>query len=45
MVFKWRTQSLNIDTYDFEYLKSGTLKGKFFEKLSQRQIIIIAPSF
>lgn len=42
---KWRTQSLNIDTYDFEYLREWRIKGKIFDfkDFPKEQIIIIAP--
>lgn len=42
---KWRTQNLNIDTYDFEYLREWRIKGKIFDfkDFPKEQIIIIAP--
>lgn len=42
---KWRVQKLNIDTYDFEYLREWRIKGKIFDfkNFPKEQILIIAP--
>lgn len=43
--FKWRTEPLIVNSYDFEYLREWRIKGKEFDfsGFPQDQIIIIAP--
>lgn len=42
---KWRTDILNVDSYDFEYLREWRIKGKTFNfsNFPQGEIIVIAP--
>ena len=43
---KWRTQKLDVDSYDFEYLREWRInKGKFdFSEFPKSDIIVIAPN-
>lgn len=43
--FKWRSEPLIVNTYDFEYLREWRIRGKEFDfsEFPQEHIIIIAP--
>lgn len=42
----WRTDKLNVDAYDFEYLREWRIKGGTFDfsKFPRSEIIVIAPN-
>lgn len=42
---KWRTEKLDVDCYDFEYLREWRIKGKEFDfsKFPEENIIVVAP--
>lgn len=43
---KWRALRLNVDTYDFEYLREWRIKGGEFDfsKFPKEHLIVIAPN-
>lgn len=43
----WRTDTLNVDSYDFEYLREWRIKGKMFDfsTFSKSDIIVVAPDY
>lgn len=43
----WRTDMLNVDFYDFEYLREWRIKGKTFDfsTFSKSDIIVVAPDY
>lgn len=43
--FLWRTQVLDVDNYDFEYLREWRIKGEEFDfsKIDKKDILVIAP--